>query len=143
MARPAFGVEITGLDELLRDLKRFGIEAADMKDVFGAISKEARTVMVGFIGSRSGALARSFRPSRAKNKAVVRGGGKKVPYAGAVQWGWGRGNSEYIDGRYATGIRGSFAGQDFFSRTDVVMGPRAERMLFEGIEDLIQKHDLD
>lgn len=143
MVRPGFGVEIHGLNETIRGLKGLGVEAADLKQVFGGISSEARDVMAGFVGSRSGRLARSLKGSKAQNKAVVRGGGAKVPYAGAIQWGWGRANTEYKTGKYATGIRGSFAGQHFFEKTDAVMGPRAERMLEEGLEDLIRKYDLD
>ena len=142
MARPTFGVEIHGLRETIRDLRGLGVEAADLKDVFGPIATEARAVMGRFIKSDSGRLARSLRPSRAQNKAIVRGGGARVPYAAAVQWGWGRGNSELTTGRYATGIRGSFAGQHFFEKTDAVMGPRAEQMLEDGLEDLIRKYDL-
>lgn len=143
MARPGFGVEIHGLRETIRDLKGLGVEAADLKDVFGGIASEARDVMAGFIGSRTGRLARSLKGSKSQNKAVVRGGGARVPYAGAVQWGWGRGNSEFTTGRFATGIRGSFAGQHFFEETDAVMGPRAEQMLTDGLEDIIRKYDLD
>lgn len=143
MARPGFGVEIEGLNGAIRALKSLGVEVADLKSVFHAISTEARGVMAGFVDSRSGRLARSLKPNRAQNKAVVRGGGARVPYAGAVQWGWGRGNSEFKTGRFATGIRGSFAGQHFFEKTDAVMEPRSELLIVEGIEDLIKRYDLD
>lgn len=143
MVRAVFGVEIHGLRETIRDLKGLGAEAADLKDVFGPIASEARNVMVGFVRSRSGRLVRSLKPSKAQNKAIVRGGGARVVYAGAQQWGWGRGNTEFKTGRYATGIRGSFTGQHFFEKTDAVMGPRAEQMLEDGIEDLIRKYDLN
>lgn len=142
MARPTFGVEIHGLSETIRGLRGLGAESADLKDVFGPIAKEARGVMAGFVKSRSGALVRSLRPNRAQNKAIVRGGGARVPYAPAIQWGWGRGNSEFKTGAYASGIRGSFEGQHFFEKTDAVMGPRAEQMLEDGFEDLFRKYDL-
>lgn len=143
MVRPGFGVEIDGLNGAIRALKSLGVEAADLKEVFGAVAAESRDVMAGFVDSRSGALARSLRGNRATNKAVVRGGGARVPYAGAVQWGWGRGNSEFKTGRYATGIKGSFEGQHFFEKTDAVMEPRAERLIVEGLEDLISRYGLD
>lgn len=142
MARPGFGVEIDGLNGALRALRSLGVEVNDLKAVFHAISTEARTVMAGFVDSRSGRLARSLKPNRAQNKAIVRGGGARVPYAGAVQWGWGRGNSEFNTGRFATGIRGSFTGQHFFEKTDAVMEPKAEHMITDGIEDLVRKYDL-
>lgn len=144
MARRAeFGVEIDGLNAALRALRSLGVEVNDLKAVFAAVSTEARTVMAGFVDSRSGALARSLKPNRAQNKAIVRGGGARVPYAGAVQWGWGRGNSQYKTGEYAGGIKGSFTGQHFFEKTDAVMGPRAERMIVNGIEDLVRRYGLD
>lgn len=142
MARPGFGVELDGLNQAVRALRALGVEAKDLKQVFNAIGTETRSVMGGFVRSRSGRLERSLKASRATNKAVVRGGGARVPYAGAVQWGWGRGNSEFKTGRYATGIRGGFAGQHFFEKTDAVMVPRAEQMLVDGLEDLIDRYDL-
>lgn len=136
MARPGFGIEIDGLNGAIRALKGLGVEVADLKDVFQKIGGEGRDVMAGFISSRSGSLARSLKPARAQNKAVVRGGGARVPYAGAQQWGWGSSNSD-------AGIRGSFAGQHFFEKTDAVMEPRAEQLIVDGIEDLIRRYDLN
>lgn len=143
MARPGFGVELDGLNQAVRALRALGVEAKDLKEVFGPIGAETLRVMGGFIKSRSGRLKRSLKSSRATNKAVVRGGGARVRHAGPIQWGWGRGNSEFKTGRYATGIRGGFAGQHFFEKTDAVMGPRAEQMLVEGLEDLIDRYDLN
>lgn len=142
MARPGFGVELDGLNQAVRALRKLGVQAADLKDVFGAIGTEAAGVMAGFVTSRSGRLQRSLKPARAQNKAVVRGGGARIPYAGAIQWGWGRGNSEFKTGEHASGIKGDFEGQHFFEATDAVMEPRAEQMLIDGIEDLIQRYDL-
>lgn len=142
MARPGFGVEIDGLNGAIRALRSLGVEVNDLKTVFGAIAREGRDTMAGFAPVRSGRLVRSLKPNRAQNKAIVRGGGARVPYAGAVQWGWGHGNTEFKHGKYATGIRGSFAGAHFFEKTDAVMAPRAERLIVDGIEDLIRKYDL-
>lgn len=142
MARPGFGVELDGLNGAIRALRSLGVETADLKGIFGPIGTEGRNVMAGFVKSRSGRLARSLKASRATNKAIVRGGGARVPHAGPIQWGWGRGNSEFKTGRYATGIRGSFAGQHFFEKTDAVMTPRAEQMITDGIGDLIRRYDL-
>lgn len=141
MAGAGFGVEIDGLNQALRALRSLGVETADLKDVFGKIGTEGHRVMLGFVptgrGSRNrppGRLRRSLRPSRAQNKAVIRGGGTRAPHAGPQQWGWAGGNS---------GIRGAFVGQHFFEKTDAVMGPRAEQMLVEGLEDLIDRYDLN
>lgn len=136
MARPGFGIEIDGLNGAIRGLKSLGVDVADLKDVFQEIGTEGRDVMSAFITSRSGALVRSLKPARAQNKAVVRGGGARVPYAGAQQWGWGASNS-------GAGIRGSFAGQHFFEKTDAVMEPRAEQLIVDGVEDLIRRYDLN
>lgn len=142
MARRGFGIEIEGLNGAIRALRSLGVEAADLKAAFHKIATEARTTMVGFVDSRSGRLVRSLRANKAQNKAIVRGGNARVVYAGAQQWGWGRGNSELTHGRNTTGIRGSFAGQHFFEKTDAVMEPRAEQMIVDGIEDLIRRYDL-
>lgn len=142
MARPAFGVELDGLGPAVRALRKLGVEAADLKDIFGAIGTVGAGVMAGFVTSRSGRLVRSLKPARAQNKAVIRGGGARVKYAGAIQWGWGTGNAEFRTGDFATDIKGSFEGQHFFEKTDAVMEPRAEQMLIEGINDLIERYDL-
>lgn len=85
-------IQVSGLNKLILDLKLLGIEVSDMKQVFGEISTKAARYAEEFAPKRSGALAQSIRPSKAKNYAAVRAGTKAVPYAGPINYGWPRRN---------------------------------------------------
>ncbi|MGV8967192.1 MAG: hypothetical protein ACOH2F_13025 [Cellulomonas sp.] len=119
-------VEVAGLRKALREMEKLGVDVEDMKDVFAGIATEASRVMEGFTPSKSGALRASIRGNRAKSKAVVRIGKARVPYAGAINYGWPKRN-----------IRPA----NFTGRTDAVMEEKAEEMLLDGIEGLIKKFE--
>ena len=89
MASPV--IKVTGLREVVRSLEKLGIEVADLKAGFnrigGIVADEAKDIAPRL----SGALAASVRPSKTKNKAVIRAGGSSVPYAGVIHFGGGVG----------------------------------------------------
>lgn len=120
------GVE--GLRQVVRDLQALGVDLEDIKDSMAAIAKAATDVAVSAAPSRSGALRASIRGNRAKGKAVVTAGRARVPYAGAINYGWP-----------ARGIRGV----GFMQQADTVIGPKAVEMLEQGINDLIEQRGLD
>lgn len=84
MATPAIRVE--GLREVLRDLERFGVSTDDLRDAFGAIAGDVAAEAGQLVRRKTGALAATIRPGRAKNKAIVRAGTAGVPYAGVVNY---------------------------------------------------------
>src|ERR1700741_5068955 len=85
------GVYVEGLREMVRDLQTLGGgELEDMKDAFGQTAAQAANLAASFAPRRTGRLQASIRGDRAKNKATVRAGGARVPYAGAVNYGWPR-----------------------------------------------------
>ncbi len=91
MARDS-GVRVEGLRETVRRLERLGVDVGDLKDAFGAISREVVTEATALVPVDSGALKGAIRAARTKNKAVVRAGSARVPYAGVINYGWpGRG----------------------------------------------------
>lgn len=79
-------VRVTGLAEVVRDLQRLGVSADDLKEAFGAISRNVVAEAGARVHVKSGALKASIRPARTKNKAVVRAGSAAVPYAGVVNY---------------------------------------------------------
>ena len=83
----ASGIYLKGLRETVRSLERFGVEAEDLKAAFfkigNAVADEAKTLAP----KQSGALAASIRPSKTKNKSVIRAGSARVPYAGVLEYG--------------------------------------------------------
>lgn len=76
------GVRVTGLRETVRDLERLGVEVADLKEAFAKISRDVAAEAAGLVHVDTGALQRTIRPARTKNKAVVRAGSAGVAYAG-------------------------------------------------------------
>lgn len=89
MARPqAAGFQVVGLREVVRDLEALGVEVADLKEAFTAIGQDVADEAVDRLRRenviRSGALAKSVKPSKAKNKAVVRAGSARAWYAAVV-----------------------------------------------------------
>lgn len=64
--------------QLPRQLSTIGKAAATI------VAAEARTS----VPVRSGSLQSTIRPGGTQRKAVVRAGGPKAPYAGAIHFGW-------------------------------------------------------
>lgn len=83
------GVEITGAREFRRALRRFPKEyrrelATIHKKVVRPVAAEARTL----VPRRSGRLAGSIRPLGSQTGGRVAAGGRAVPYAGPIHFGW-------------------------------------------------------
>lgn len=81
------GVRIEGLREAVRALERAGVELSDLKAAFRKIGQNVADDAQTNVNDRSGRLASSIRPSNTKNKAVVRAGSARVPYAGVIEYG--------------------------------------------------------
>lgn len=122
------GVQIEGLNRVVRDLQRFGVEVADLKEAFSSIAAEGSRLAASMAPRRSGRLAATIRGNRAKNKAVVIAGKARVPYAGAINYGWPRRN-----------IKASL----FMQRADAALAPRAVGMLEEGLGRAIGRAGLE
>lgn len=87
MATSDTGVRIEGLRETVRTLERYGVDVEDLKEAFGAISRDVATEAAGIVPVRTGRLRNSIRPTRTKNRAVVRAGTAAIPYAGVINYG--------------------------------------------------------
>jgi len=82
------GTRVTGLRETVRALERYGASTQDLKGAFGKIADLVARRGLGRVQrGETGRLAASIRPAKTKNKAVVRAGGARVPYAGVRHWG--------------------------------------------------------
>ena len=93
----AAGLRISGLRETVRKLERLGVDVQDLKEAFGKISREVASEAQGLVRVKTGALQRTIRPARTKNKAVVRAGnGTSVPYAGVINYS--RPGDEFLTG---------------------------------------------
>lgn len=127
MAAVVGGVRIEGLNALVRDLQSLGAEVDDLKAVFAEISALGARYASSFAPKRTGRLAASVRGNRAKNKSVVASGGARVPYAGAINYGWPARN---------------ISPSSFMQRADAKLRPVVGQMVDDGIEKLIREKGL-
>jgi len=122
------GVRVQGLNALTRDLQKLGAEVDDLKDVFGEIAREGAELASSFAPVRTGRLRDTLRGNRAKNKAVITAGRARVPYAGAINYGWPTRN---------------ITGAMFMQKADAELSPRAVDMLDAGIDRIIERLGLN
>lgn len=81
------GVRVEGLRETVRSLERMGVEVSDLKAAFKKIGTVVANDAKNLTPVLTGRLAASIRPSNTKNKAVIRAGGARIPYAGVQEYG--------------------------------------------------------
>lgn len=128
MGTSAGSVRVEGLNETLTALQRFGVEAADLKDVMAEIADLGARLASGYAPTDSGRLAASVRGNKAKAKAIVIAGKARVPYAGAINYGWPR--------------RG-IAPRLFMQKADAELAPRAVELLEQGLDEAARKAGLN
>lgn len=116
---------VTGLREVIRNLEKIGADVADMKEVFISIGDMVRADAAALAPKTTGRLAASIKPTKTKNKAAVRAGSARVPYAGAINYGWPR---RHIGAR------------NFLQRAIDADTQKALQMMDEGIGRIIAKH---
>jgi hypothetical protein len=121
------GVEIFRLGETMRALESLGVEVEDLKDVMGSISAEGARLAAEYAPVRSGKLRKSIRGNRAKSRAAITAGKKRVPYAGPINFGW---RKRHIQP------------SEFMQRADRALQARVPEMLTEGIQRLINERNL-
>ena len=127
MGTSSGSVKVEGLNKTLTALQRFGVEAEDLKDVMSEIAAEGARLASSFAPKRSGKLAGTVRGNKAKAKAIVIAGRARVPYAGAINYGWQKRN-----------IKPAL----FMQRADAALAPKAVEMLEKGLDEIIRKVDL-
>lgn len=118
-------IRVTGLDELIRNLRAAGANLSDLD--MSEISRQGVWLARQFVPQRSGKLAASIRAGRAKRKATIRIGGPRVPYAGAINYGWRRRNIQPAR---------------FVERTDAVLRRRAPAVLERQIRTILTRRRL-
>lgn len=126
---PNLRVYVRGVRETVKALEQAGADAQDLKDVFikaGNIVQRATKVP-----QRTGKLAASIRITKAKNRAGIKAGGARVPYAVAISFG-----------RYfpTTGTR--IPGTYFFREAIRAKRGQVLQTIVGGLEKLFKKYDL-
>ena len=120
-------VRVEGLRKTLRALEAAGVGSTDLKDLMHSLGLTVVHAAQPHVPTLSGALRGTLRAGRGKTKAVVRAGGRGVPYAGVQHYGWP-----------ARGI----AASAFLSNAVQSTRGRTFAELEDGIGELLKKHDL-
>lgn len=91
MADNAVAIQVTGAEEVARQLARLAHDADNMQAVFQAVANQIATEARTLAPRRTGALAASVIPS-----ATRHGGGitSSLSYSAPIHWGWRRRNIE-------------------------------------------------
>jgi hypothetical protein len=118
---------ITGLREVVRNLEKIGVDVQDLKEVFTRIGEMVQVDAAALAPRDSGRLAASIKPTKTKNKAAIRAGSARVPYAGAINYGWRK-----------RGIRPA----NFMQRAIDADTPKAIEMMDEGIGEIIRRYGM-
>lgn len=125
MSAPRIIIKVEGLQALERNLAATGVKVSDLD--FGGIAREGMRLAAIFAPKRSGALARSLRASKTKNRATIRAGSKAVPYAGPINYGWARRN---------------IAASNFMQRADDVLRRTVPKELERQVQRIIAQRGL-
>lgn len=82
------GVSVEGLGLTIKAMKELGAS----KEVLTEPGYQASMILIAaarpLIPVKTGALASTVRPRRTQYGASVQAGGKRVPYANPIHWGW-------------------------------------------------------
>ena len=127
MTANGISIEIDGLTDVMKAVRKIEDGADDLKQVHGDAARkiEQSVVNVPFV---SGRLAASVRSTGQVGAGVIRAGKKAVPYAGPIHWGWP-----------ARGIKANpFLVTAAERKTPAVVG-----IYSDGMQALIKKHKLD
>lgn len=68
-------VKVDGILNVISSLTKLGQRSGDLKQAFDRIGKQVKQDAIPLAPTATGALARSIRAGRTKNKATVRAGG--------------------------------------------------------------------
>ena len=83
-------VDVDGVSAVQRDLTKVGLKLSDLD--FTKIANLGMRLAAKFAPKKTGALAASIKANKSKSRAVIRAGGARVPYAGAINYGWRKRN---------------------------------------------------
>ncbi len=116
------GIEVTGLDALIRDLDALGADIEGLQPAFAELASQGARLAAGFAPRRTGRLAGSIRGTGSAGKAEVTA---SAVYAGPINYGWARRN---------------ISGTGFMQAADAALHP--EQKLEQAVQDAIRRAGL-
>jgi hypothetical protein len=81
-------VKVEGLNNLVRTMKRAGVDIHELKDAHHAAGEIVARDAAARAPRDTGALAGSIKAARQVRRARVQAGSSRVPYAAPIHWGW-------------------------------------------------------
>jgi hypothetical protein len=90
MGQPLGQLRVEGARELRTSMKKAGEDLGQLKETHLAVANIVAPRARALAPKLSGALAASVRPGATARAAIIRAGSARVPYAGPIEWGWGR-----------------------------------------------------
>lgn len=126
MVAPGIKLEIDGVRDTVRAIRRIEDGANDLKQVHGRAAANVQQAVNAPV--RSGKLAASVRSSGQVGAGVIRAGKASVPYAGPIHWGWPARNIK---------------ANPFLVTAAERRTPQVVEIYEQGFVDLIKKHQLD
>lgn len=127
-----YKIRVTGLRELVKNMERAGVQGQDIKEImFGAGDIVAKRA-IQLAPVLTGRLAGNIRVGKAKNKASIKVGSARVPYARFVYFG-----------KYDQAKGGLYAKANPFI-FDALLEKRKQVFdkIEQGMGDLLEKNDL-
>jgi len=81
-------IQVEGLAELARTMKRAGVDISELKDAHTRAAQIVADRATTLAPRRTGRLAGNVRPAKQVQRARIMAGSSAVPYAGPIHWGW-------------------------------------------------------
>ena len=82
-------VAVVGLKSIIRELRKLGIDAQDLKSATNAASALVLPPAIAATPVKSGKLQQTVKASKSPNKVVISAGTNvSVPYANPIHFGW-------------------------------------------------------
>lgn len=82
------GIKVENLSLTLKALKELGADQKSLQLPGFKAAEQLISASKSLVPVRTGALSASMRPRRIQRGGSVQAGGKRVPYANAIHWGW-------------------------------------------------------
>lgn len=80
-------VQVVGEKRVARAFREMGLRVRDLSEAWARIGAAIKQDAIPLTPVLTGRLVRSIRAGRSKSQATVRAGGKRVPYAGPLNYG--------------------------------------------------------
>lgn len=90
------GVQVQGINKVVRNLTKLGVDSEDLKDAFQKVGQHGVRQAKLAAPAQSGTMKNTIRASRRKNSSYIRMGNARAFYARFVEYGTVRQRAQRI-----------------------------------------------